>query len=129
MVPRWGELKPVIHKIDVGLAIQLLAAAGASSAVCAALRIKLVYYPVASISDALSIAKVGLRLSYFDMLLICSIAAACITLITVTTRSGVVITAAYLGFSSLCVFFSCINVLAILYIGGALTFQWIYYAD
>jgi hypothetical protein len=68
-------------------AMRVMAAAIASSAVCAALRLRVVHFdsPVTNIDSALWITKSSLRGSYYDMVVIWGLAVGCIIFLVYTS--------------------------------------------
>jgi hypothetical protein len=102
-------------------AIRVIAAAVSLSAICAALRLRIEYFPVHNVDTAFWITKLTLRSSYYDMLLTWGLAIGCIISLVFTLRLKRVqnsIVSAYLVFSVLSVVFACINVPAVSYIGS-----------
>jgi lipoteichoic acid synthase len=106
--------------------IPVVAAAGAAALISAALRVHLIYY-----GDA-SAAIQGIKNSVFDQLLIAGTAAVwafAALLVRRRPRSLKIVNVSYITLCLVIVIAGCINVEAIKIIGGALTFQWLYYAD
>lgn len=120
-------------------AAHLLAAAISLSIVCSILRIKIQFYEFKNFFDSLSdlanigwILRVVVKNPYFDLLFVWSTAAiaffACIVCILLQSSPRFVI-AMHTVLSIVIVLMANINYLAVQFIGGSLTYQWLYYAD
>jgi len=112
--------------------IRVIAAAVALSAVGTVLRMRMMSHEVRTFSDAWWIVRTGFFNSYMDMAVVWGAASVCLLFLLLTGRSQrlqAAIVRLFISFVIYCLLLACVNVVAVRFIGGSLTYQWIYYAD